>query len=501
MEGAERQVKLRNLFAYGMGDIFGGGAFTLIGMFMMIFLTDTVGLSPIWAALVFGVGRFWDAFADPLMGYISDHTHSKFGKRRIFFLVGIIPIVLTFIPLWTMPFNIGPSFIDQFKGFAYFLTMYMIFNTVYSMVMIPYCALNAEMTRDYKVRTRLAAFRMGFSQFSSIFSGIAAPIIIAHYSGSEHGYLIMGITFGIIYALPWFFIFMGTWELPDNYVENKKGNIKDLFKNFGTIYRNKSFRAHLGMYIFAFSALDYIMAFLPYFMKYYIKRPDLLAFATGSVWISQVIVLFIFVIIANKYGKGYAYRIGALLWLISLFMVFTISPGASITSVIMHFTFMGICLSPCYMIPWAVLPSVIDVDELITSKQRSGTYAGAMTLLRKISQGLIVLPSIGIILSIIHYVPDHAQTPQVLFDLRIVFILVPLFLVAVGFLFALRFKITPKTHAMLKSEIMRLRNGGEKENVEPVIKETCETLTGLKYENLYDESNTYLKKRKKKIFA
>ncbi|HJO93545.1 MAG TPA: MFS transporter, partial [Victivallales bacterium] len=212
-------------------------------------------------------------------------------------------------------------------------------------------------------------------------------------------------------------------------------------------------------------------------------------------------VLFIFVIIANKYGKGYAYRIGALLWLISLFMVFTISPGASITSVIMHFTFMGIGLSPCYMIPWAVLPSVIDVDELITSKQRSGTYAGAMTLLRKISQGLIVLPSIGIILSIIHYVPDHAQTPQVLFDLRIVFILVPLFLVAVGFLFALRFKITPKTHAMLKSEIMRLRNGGEKENVEPVIKETCETLTGLKYENLYDESNTYLKKRKKKIFA
>ncbi|MDN9003271.1 MFS transporter [Francisella tularensis] len=91
-----QKLKLRNYICYGMGDIFGGGAFVLIGTFFMIFLTNNVGLSPILAGLLFGFGRFWMAITDPFFGNLSDRTNTRFGRRRVFFLVGIIPIYNNF---------------------------------------------------------------------------------------------------------------------------------------------------------------------------------------------------------------------------------------------------------------------------------------------------------------------------------------------------------------------------------------------------------------------
>lgn len=96
----ERPVTFKTLIAYGVGDIYGGGAFIIVSLFYMFFMTEVVGLSPALAGLALGIGKVWDAITDPLMGYLSDHTRSRYGRRRVYFLVGIVPIALSYIIMW-----------------------------------------------------------------------------------------------------------------------------------------------------------------------------------------------------------------------------------------------------------------------------------------------------------------------------------------------------------------------------------------------------------------
>ena len=100
--GAPRSEKIgfwRKL-GYGVGDIYGGGSFMLISLLFIFFLTDVVGLSALRAGQVAMIGKIWDAISDPLMGYLSDRTRTRYGRRRIFFLLGIVPITVSFSLLW-----------------------------------------------------------------------------------------------------------------------------------------------------------------------------------------------------------------------------------------------------------------------------------------------------------------------------------------------------------------------------------------------------------------
>ncbi len=701
MDNKERKVGLINLLAYGSGDLFGGGSFLIIGMLYMYFLTEVVGLSPIYAALVFAVGKVWDAVSDPLMGYISDNVKAKSGRRRIFFLIGLIPIPISFALLWT-----SFSFNSEMLAFIYYSFAYILFNTVFTMVMVPYSALNAEITTDYKVRTRLSGTRIIFSQFSALLAGTIPAILIARFPDNPGvGYFVMGLVFAVLYMLPWIFVFFGTWELPYTRPVKEKGHpIVNVFKNFKTIFINKSFRKHIIMYICSYSAMDILMAVFVYYLTYYLGRNELYPIAMGALLVTQILMLPVYVMISNKKGKGFAYILGLSIWAVGMILSFTLSAdimridkpfnelsnkadakpaemfifenydgtnislsefegqyvhinfpkwkhhqhdyfvqidekaeneNADLVSIVVispemkfykewakdqktmaydfdkwarlvkeetgrtpdeeswkawsdtrielfdkykeweswslknkedafdydtwsekfpniaqdykawankqadfwveqydldyialdldnsiaylydidkrpsnvivspslrvvytdsasFFPFIifvciliGGGLSAGVMIPWAILPSVTDVDELITTKKRAGTYSGAMTLIRKLVQGAIAIPLVGVVLGAIGYHANQPQTLDTLYNLKLFFMVGPIALIIIGILVGLTFKITPKTHSILRDELNRLKSGGNKGEVEPEVKSVCEKLTGIKYEKLY----------------
>ncbi len=696
-----KQVRFHNLLAYGSGDLFGGGSFLIIGMLYMYFLTETIGLLPIFASLVFAVGKIWDAISDPLMGYISDNVRAKVGRRRIFFLIGLIPIPISFLLLWT-----SFTFNSDILAFLYYSFAYIIFNTVFTMVMVPYSALNAEITTDYKIRTRLSGTRIIFSQFSALLAGTIPALIIAKFPNQPAtGYFIMGVVFALLYTIPWIFVFFGTWELPYTKPVKEKGHpILNVFKNFKTIFINKSFRKHIIMYICSYSAMDILMAIFIYYLNYYLGRNELYPIAMGALLITQIAMLPVYVMISNKKGKAFAYIMGLSIWAVGMILSFTLSadimridksfeelsnktdvesakdftltnyngneialsdfegqfvhlnfpkwihhqhdyfikinkkaekenidivnivvltpemkyykgwardqkmlaydfkkwkskikpeygkplneeswkkwsekrinlfekykewekwsvenkkdaldydnwskkfpelaqdykawtgelcefwgkqyeleyvsvdlnnkiaglynvektPSNFIISpsfkvvysesasffpfIIIVCILIGGGLSAGVMIPWAILPSVTDVDELITTKKRAGTYSGAMTLIRKLVQGVIAIPVVGVVLGVIGYLANQPQTLDTLFKLKLFFMIGPITLIILGILAGITFKITPKTHEILRKEIERLKNGGDKANVDPEVKKVCEKLTGISYEKLY----------------
>jgi oligogalacturonide transporter len=474
----ERPVRLRNIIGFGIGDIYGGGAFLIVGMLFMFFLTEVVGLRPALAGLMFGAGKIWDGISDPLMGYLSDRTISKHGRRRVYFLWGIIPVAITFALLW-IPIRSG----SQAILFIYYLLAYILLDAALTMVMTPYSALPAEMSSDFKTRNRLSTSRLIFSGLSSLVAAVIPKMIINAFPDNPgHGHLVMGIVFGIIFALPWIIVYLGTWENP-THAKDEPAEDANLFKDFSTIFRNRSFRIHFLMYVFAYTAMDVLMALFTYYLTYYMRRPGLYSLAMGSLMVAQLATMPIYMMVANKKSKALAYTIGLSIWALGMVLTALLRPEAPALQVALVCAFIGTGTAAGVLIPYMILPFVIDVDELITGRQRSGVYAGAMTLMRKLVQGAIALPTIGFMLQGIGFIPNAAQSPATLAKFFTFFIGVPAVLIVLGILSATRFKIDPRTHAVLEAELIRLRAGGNPGAVMPETKRVCELLSGRTYES------------------
>lgn len=479
----ERELKPFNYISYGLGDLYGGGSFFIISTFSMYFLVTVVGLNPALAGLIPGLGKVWDSISDPLMGYITDNTKSKHGRRRVFFLIGVLPIIVTFTLIW-VPFDAG----GQFAKFLYYFFAYLFFYTCSTMVLVPYSALSAEMTLDFSKRNRLTGTRMIFSMIATLTAGVVAQPLIDAFGDQRTGHLVMGIFFGLFFALPYLLVFRGTWELP----VAKKTPQKDLniFRNFSSIFQNRSFQYHILMYICAYAGMDVLMAWLKFYLIDYLQRPGFVTIGLGTILITQIVALPVYVKIANKKGHGTAYRIGLSIWAVAIALMGFQAPGSSTILLVLNCFLIGAGMSAGVLIPFQLLPFVADVDELITSEHRAGTYAGAMTLMRKLIQGALVLPLMGLLLELIGYQAHPAdvvvtQGPETLMWLRILFIGSPFLLAVTGALISTKFPITPENHAVLRREINRLRTGGRKEDVDPQTKQVCEHLSGLKYEELY----------------
>ncbi|MBI9009020.1 MAG: MFS transporter [Tenericutes bacterium] len=489
---AKRRPTIKNVFSYAVGDLYGGGAFFIIGALFLIFLTDVAGMSPALAGAVILIGKVWDAISDPTMGYISDNTRSKHGRRRIYFLIGILPIFLSWFLLWS---NFGVQ--SEVGKFIYYLLVYLLFNTAFTLVMVPYNAMPAEMATNYKDRSKLITVRMAFSQGGMLLGAVLPLTIVGFFGTPSVGYMVMATVFGLLFSIPWIFVFRGTYEQVRVLEEPKKLKAneiaKKISKEFGSTVKNKSLRVQISMYIAAFVSMDVFNALLIFYIRDYIyKGIDMggnYQILLGIVVVFQMLSLIIVMKNVNKFGNAKTYRIHALSWFAALIALIFVPPGAVFYVVLVIGVVIGFGLSGCVMTPYNMLAFVVDADEMITTKRREGTYAGVMTFLRKIAQALALF-LVGLGLEYFGYVAPindivQIQSDATLNGIRLVFFIAPLTLIILGVISSLRFKITPNNHKILMSEIERLKNGGSKKEVNNKTREVCEAITGLDYKDLY----------------
>jgi oligogalacturonide transporter len=458
----------RQLVSYGVGDFYGGGTFFMLGLLYLFFMTDVVGLPPQKAGLIFVVGKLWDAFLDPLIGYLSDHTRTRYGRRRVFCLGGMIPAGIAFALLWVPISN--PDL-----QFWYYLASFVFFTTTFAALMIPYYALGAELHPDDKERTRITGVRIFFSQLSVVVGGVLPKLIIDSFPSSKQGHLMMGIVFSIAFTLPWIFVFLGTKEVAAAHV--RKHQFGDFFKTFGSVFRNRAFRIHLAMYLCAYAAMDLVMATLRYFMKYSLNRENLLTPALATLLIAQILMLPVYVRLANSKGKGFTYVLGLSIWALAILPTGFLPRDVSPALLLPLCALIGVGLSAGVMIPWAILPQVGDVDELMTGEKRIGIYSGVMTFVRKLVQAMAIY-GLSLALELIGYVPGVEQSENTLFFLRSLYIVAPATVLAAGIYFGWRYPITPKVHALLAAELARRRAGGHPNAMTPDTQKAYQACAG-----------------------
>ena len=486
MKNAKDKGLLSRL-SYGFADIYGGGAFVVISTFFTVFLTKALGMPPALVGTIPLIGKVWDAVTDPMMGNIADRTQSKFGAKRFWILVGSIISAITFIVMW-IPFTAGDSVIAQY---IFYVLMYMLFSTGFTIVMVPYNGLLPDMIEDYTERSKYSGIRMVFSSFGAIIAGLVPTLMITDNTDSS-AYLRVAVIFAVIFFVAITITFLGTWERQKHI---RKVSFAATFTQSFTVFRSRSFRLFVLIFIFGQAAADFITGLAVYYIDDVLNAYGGGNFTKlmGVILVSQFIGMIVFGPVMSRTSKKFPLLFGTpIRMLATIAMLFFSYEGAPFMVILALSFVVGLAMAGTSISIYAILNDIVEVDELITSINRPGICSGMATFTRKIAAGLSSA-AIGILLAMVGYDEKLAseglrQSIATQHGIAYIYVFAQIVLLAITFCFAILFPVTKKEFDIVKKEIAR-RNGTDDSKITPEEIAVCEKVTGFKYDQLWNVEN------------
>lgn len=482
----EKKHNLLSRMAYGAADIYGGGAFVVISTFYTVFLTKAQGMPAAMAGTIPLIGKVWDAVTDPIMGNITDRTKSKFGAKRFYLLVGSLFSAITFILMW-----ITVSMNSTGAKYAFYALMYMLFSTGFTVVMVPYNGLLPDMIDDYTERAKYSSVRMAFSTFGAILAGLIPTLIITDNT-NPRPYLITALIFGVIFTVSILWTFFGTWEKQKEPINIP---IKDSFIQSFTVYKSRSFRLFMAIFLFGQGAADFVTGLAVYYVDDVLNAygGGNFTILMGVLLIAQFVGTILFGQLMQRTTKTYPILVGFPIRIIATLLMLLFSYEGANFMIILALSFIiGLGMAASSTTIYAILSDMADVDELITSISRPGICSGMATFIRKIATGLSSA-IIGLLLAMIGYDEIAAssglrQAASVQKGIAYIYIFVPVLLMILTIWAARRFPLKKEQFDIVKKEIAR-RKGEDSSTITPQEIEVCEQVTGFKYENLWNSEN------------
>lgn len=444
---AEESAKLPFLtkVMYGIGDVGFSLTSTLIGVFFLLFLTDVVGLRPALAGAAIMIAKQWDWINDPIIGHLSDRTHTRWGKRRPFLLFGFLPYGLAFSLLWWRP-----PFDGQTALAIYFALAYVVYDTAATFVYMPYYALTPELTPDYDERTALTAYRMAFSILGSLIAFTVPWAIIGTFRPENATRVwINGSVFAALSALPLLGTFWGTRERSRHISEERAG----LRHSVAAAFHNQPFCLSAGLFLLTWLAVDVVQAVLVYFIKYQLRMEDQSDAVFAVISVTALIALPLWEWISRHTNKRHAYVIGVAFWAFVQLVLLLIQPDADTYVVFTLCTLAGIGVAAAHVLPWAIIPDAVEWDEAQTGKRHEGMFYSLIMLLQKAATG-VALFSVGLLLDWSGYAANAAQqSGRAMMAIRILAGPVPALLLCGGIALALLYPISREHHLALRRSL------------------------------------------------
>jgi len=467
--GENTKLSLKTKLGYGMGDIYGGGATTLISMYYLYFLTDVLLISPVLAGTAFLISKIWDAVTDPFMGIITDNTRTRFGRRRPYFLAGIILIFVSFILMWApVPFQ------KEGLKFLYVVMTYLLFSTVYTIVWVPYNSIAAELTTDYDERTKLSTYRMLFSNISGILAGtVAKDVFVDMWYGNAPatGFFVMSIAFGLFFALPFIGTFLFCKEPVEamNAPKKKIGGLKEFVFNYlAEPLKLRPFRFVVMMYLFGFMAQDAVMAMAIYFLTYCLGVSSMMTLLV-PVYLCMLLAIPVVEMVSKRIGKRTTYMGACVLWILAFLLIPFIQKDNP-ASVYLFGALFGIAAAGIQVMVFAMFPDIPDADELFSGQRREGLFSGIFAFMRKAGGALVMFfvgnsihwagykaPIEQKVNGILQSIPQQ-QTQEFQTTLMLLFILIPCVFMVVAFISCYRYPLTKSCHNRIKTLLTARRS-------------------------------------------
>lgn len=444
------QLTRRQKWLYGSGDLGFSLTNTILSVYFALFLTDVVGVTPAIAALAIFIGGTWDYINDPLVGYLSDRTRTRWGRRRPFLLFGALPFALAFMLLWWKPPLEATAALA-----AYYSLAFALFDTAATFVYMPYFALTPELTDDYDERTSLTSTRMFFSILGSLLA-FTLPLAVVNGFHPEHAdrVMLMGVIFGILSALPLFLVFFGTRERLE-YMEKEQGG--SVWEAVKAMSKNRPFIFGLIMFLFNGVTMSIIQVVLLYYVKYVVLREPQSDLIMGTIFVVAIFALPLWEWVSRRLNKRWAYISGIAFLAVVLLILSSLSPATGMAFILLLCVLAGIGVSAMHVLPWAIIPDAIEYGELQSGERNEGMFYSLITLAQKIASSIAV-PLALLVLQATGYVPNSATQPaSAIFGICMVAGPIPAFMLSMGILFTLLFPLGRDNYKEITAKLAERR--------------------------------------------
>ena len=452
------EITVRERIQFASGDFFVGGGASLLSVLYLIFLTDVVKLAPGLAGTAVLVAKLWDAVNDPLTGSISDRVRTRWGRRRPFIFVGALLLVPVMALFW-LP---DPPPASQVGLAVWAALTYIAYNTVQTVVSVPYSSLSTEVSADFDQRNKVNVLRLLFSTVASAGTTLLAARLFDDY---RHGrlelgelYLVIVLGFGGVFAL----IMLGVALFTRDRVPAPARVEPFTLAGFLAPLRLSPYRRLLGMYLCQALAFDVITATVMYYTLYVV---------TG---VSSQVLLGIFIavnvlafpVVNVLVGRVDKHRIYRTLLPIAVAMVFVVAlfpRGANPVLLYAATVVMAVGFVGAQLMSWVMFPDVLDAAELATGQRNAGGFTGLMTFIRGLATALTI-QLVALVLQLTGYrapvgTEVVAQPEAVQWGIRLTLLVAVAVLLSLGWWIARRYPLTLARCRAMQDELAARRGG------------------------------------------
>jgi GPH family glycoside/pentoside/hexuronide:cation symporter len=456
---------------FGIFDLGGNLLFTLMGFWCLIYLTDTAGLGAALAGTAVMVGKLWDAVTDPSMGFISDRTRSRWGRRRPYLLFGAIPLLLCFWFFFSAP---GTS--NQGLLMVWATIGLMLVYTASTIVNVPYQSLTPELTKDYNEQSSLNGYRFMCAVIGTILGAAAVQPLVDHFGGGKHGFSMMGLILGAVMAFVTLLTFFGTKERPHTEADYPH---KGFFATYKAVFHNKAYVILFCTYALHLTALTFLQTILTYYTTYLypthfimqVQQLPILGAMTagadvagirGTLTTMSMLMMLLFamifipvsVVVSKHIGKKRTYQIAFFIIGTAGLMVSIFGHLIPPVCLLLMFVYAGIGVGFSYVAPYAMVPQAVEYDAIKSGERKEGAYYGMWTFVSKVGQALAIFLT-GVILSAGGYVANAVQGPHALTAIRIIIGPIPFVVFFAGLILVNFYPLDEKTYEKMMKDAGR----------------------------------------------
>ena len=446
-EYKDEKLTLKTRVGYGVGDIAICLYWSGVGLYLLYFYTDVVGISPSLAGLIYGIGMFWDAITDPFMGYMAERTRTRWGVYRPYLLFGNIPLALSFILLFWVPPLEGSAL------FIFLLFANLLHRTCFTLVSVPFSSLTPRITSDSQERTNLTGFRMlGAQTGTNLMALLAFPIIF--WVGGEDesmGFVVLACIAGLAALAIHAVTFLTVKEpLNDQGIERVGGSLSEAAKAIG---KNGPFWLVFTATLIVGITTIFFGNNLIYYTKYALNLHEY----QGTILFTSGIVAFLSIpiwwFISNKIGKKLTWLISSSITLMAL-LIFYLYEINTLQELLFLVAFIGFGSGAGGILFWSMLPDTIEYGEVHTGVRSESSLYGFMTFAQKgsIAFAIIIL---GIVLDFIGFQANEIQSENTISNMKAIMTIIPSMGIAISIVIIYFYPIDAKMHKDLLRQLQK----------------------------------------------
>ncbi len=459
-QGERLALSLR--LGYGVGDVGASLSFVAVNTWLLYYLVNIAGMPPFRAGLVFVIGRVFDAALDPVMGVASDRLKLRVG-RKPFILWGAVPLGAAFAALWWLP-AAHPA-----AAFALALAAFLAFSLLYTVVQVPYMALTPELARGYDARTTLSSFRIAFGTLASLLAVALPPLLVlAGFPGGvlassrPAGWVRMGGLFAVLTSGAYLVMYAA---VPEPRRRPEAPRTGSGWRDMREVLAVPGFRTVLALFVAATVGIMIVNSMLPFALESALRIPGPQQTPLLGLLFGVAILSFpAWTAVSARWSKRTALAAGLLVLAVALVpMVLAVPPGGIGPLLLLLTALAGCGLSAVMLLPWAMLPDVVEFDEARSGRRREGVAYALFTFGQKTAGSIGVFAN-AIAASLFGYQQGVAlQQPGTVWGIRLMTGPVAAAVFLVALVLTLRYPITRAAHTAVRAELAERRGGTAEE--------------------------------------